>query len=187
MDLELLTQYLSDKEVESMKDCTLIASSLNEEGGLWLAEILEVEGCTTQGKDLLEAIQKAEELRDAIITINELQFKEEEKLDKDTQKNNNGDDVVGYFLSHKKKANGSICSDISEVLGIIEKFDIAEDRGNKAFRRHLGIMMTHLSPMLPTLSIGPWTIQSKSMKSELGKAPEWDGWKDKPKEKRESA
>ncbi|MDR3543950.1 MAG: type II toxin-antitoxin system HicB family antitoxin [Desulfosporosinus sp.] len=168
-----------------MKDFTLIASSFNEEGGLWLAEILEVEGCTTQGKDLLEAIQKAEELKDAIITINELQFKEEEKPDE--LKNNNNDDVVGYFLSHKKKANGSICSDISEVLGIIEKFDIEEDRGSKAFRRHLAIMLTHLSPTVPTLSIGPWTIQSKSMKSELGKAPEWDGWKDKPKENRVSA
>ena len=167
-----------------MKDFTLIASSLKEEGGLWLAEILEVEGCTTQGKDLLEAIQKAEELKDAIITINELQFKEEEKQD---ALNNNDDDVVGFFLSHKKKANGSICSDISEVLGIMEKFDIEEDRGNKAFRRHLGIMMTHLSPEVPTLSIGPWTIQSKSMKSELGKAPAWDGWKDKPIENKVSA
>ena len=167
-----------------MKDFTLIASSLKEEGGLWLAEILEVEGCTTQGKDLLEAIQKAEELKDAIITINELQFKEEEKQD---ELKNNDDDVVGYFLSHKKKANGSICSDIGEVLGIMEKFDIEEDRGNKAFRRHLGIMMTHLSPEVPTLSIGPWTIQSKSMKSELGKAPVWDGWKDKPIENKVSA
>ena len=42
-------------------------------------------------------------------------------------------------------------------------------------------MMTHLSLTNPTLSIGPWTIQSKSMKSELGKAHEWEGWKDKPK------
>ncbi|SPF49545.1 conserved hypothetical protein [Candidatus Desulfosporosinus infrequens] len=168
-----------------MRKFTLIASSLNEEGGLWLAEILEVEGCTTQGKDLLEAIQKAEELKDAIITINDLQFKEEDKQDE--QKNNDANDVVGYYLSHKKKANGSICSDIDEVLGIIEKFDIEEDRGNKAFRRHLGIMMTHLSLAVSTLSIGPWTIQSKSMKSELGKAPEWDGWKDKPKENKVSA
>jgi len=170
-----------------MKGCTLIASLLNEEeGGLWLAEILEVEGCTTQGKDLQEVIQKAEELREAIVTINELQFLEE-KVTKNVEKSKNDNDVVGFFLSHKKKANGSICSDIGEVLGIIEKFDIVEDRGNKAFRRHLGIMMTHLSPTNPTLSIGPWTIQSKSMKSELGKAPEWEGWKDKPHEKKESA
>ena len=169
-----------------MKDCTLIASPLNEEGGLWLAEILEVEGCTTQGKDLLEAIQRAEELREAIVTINELQFREEQET-KDEHKDSDSNDVIGYFLSHKHKANGSICSDIGEVLGIIEKFDVVEDRGNKAFRRHLGIMMTHLSLAIPTLSIGPWTIQSKSMKNELGKAPEWDGWKDKPKEKKESA
>ncbi|EGW36810.1 hypothetical protein [Desulfosporosinus sp. OT] len=168
-----------------MKDCTLIASSLNEEGGLWLAEILEVEGCTTQGKDLLEVIQKAAELREAIDKINELQFIEEDETTDEQKSSSN--DVVGFFLSHKKKANGSICSDISEVLGIIEKFDIPEDRGTKAFRRHLGIMLTHLSPAIPTLSIGPWTIQSKSMKSELGKAPEWEGWKDKPKEKKESA
>jgi predicted RNase H-like HicB family nuclease len=173
-----------------MKDCTLIASLLNEDGGLWLAEILEVEGCTTQGKDLLDVIQRAKELRDAIVTINELQFREEEETkdeDEDEQKNYNSNDVVGFFVSHKNKANGSICSDIGEVLGIIEKFDIVEDRGNKAFRRHLGIMLTHLSPMVPTLSIGSWTIKSKSMKSELGRAPEWEGWKDKPKEKQESA
>lgn len=169
-----------------MKDCTLIASPLKEEGGLWLAEILEVEGCTTQGKDLLEAIQRAEELREAIVTINELQFIEEDAT-KTEQKNINSNDVVGYFLSHRNKANGSICSDIGEVLEIIEKFDIVEDRGNKAFRRHLGIMMTHLSLEIPNLSIGPWTIHSKSMKNELGKAPEWEGWKDKPKEKREPA
>jgi len=170
-----------------MKGCTLIASLLNEEeGGLWLAEILEVEGCTTQGKDLHAVIQRAEDLREAIVTINELQFIEEKETT-DEQKNNNDNDVVGFFLSHKKKANGSICSDIGEVLGIIEKFDIVEDRGNKAFRRHLGIMMTHLSSVNPALSIGPWTIQSKSMKSELGKAPEWEGWKDKSKEKKESA
>ena len=169
-----------------MKDYTLIASLLNEdEGGLWLAEILEVEGCTTQGKDLQEVIQRAEELREAIVTINELQFIEG-KESKDEQKGNSGNDVVGFFLSHKKKANGSICSDIGEVLGIIEKFDIVEDRGTKAFRRHLGIMMTHLSPTIPTLSIGPWTIQSKSMKSELGRAPEWEGWKDKPKDLKEA-
>ncbi len=171
-----------------MKDYTLIASLLNEEeggGGLWLAEILEVKGCTTQGKDLQEVIQRAEELREAIVTINELQFIEGKEI-KDAGKSNNCNDVVGFFLSHKKKANGSICSDIGEVLGIIEKFDIVEDRGNKAFRRHLGIMMTHLSPSIPTLSIGPWTIQSKSMKSELGKAPEWEGWKDKPNELKES-
>jgi predicted RNase H-like HicB family nuclease len=169
-----------------MKDYTLIASLLNEdEGGLWLAEILEVEGCTTQGKDLQEVIHRAEELRGAIVTINELQFIEG-KESKDEQKGNSDNDVVGFFLSHKKKANGSICSDIGEVLGIIEKFDIAEDRGTKAFRRHLGIMMTHLSPTIPTLSFGPWTIQSKSMKSELGRAPEWEGWKDKPKELKEA-
>lgn len=166
-----------------MKGCTLIASSQNEEEELWLAEILEVEGCITRGKDLLEVIQRAEELKDAIVTINELQFLEKEETD--DEQNNNSNEVIGYFLSHKKKANGSICSDIGEVLGIIEKFDIEEDRGTKAFRRHLGIMMTHLSLDIPTLSIGPWTIQSKSMKSELGKAPEWNGWKDK--EKRESA
>lgn len=173
-----------------MKDCTLIASSLKEEEDLWLAEILEVEGCTTQGKDLLEVIQKAAELREAIITINKLQFIEKEENSKDDLNNttNNNNDIVGFFLSHKNKANGSICSDISEVLGIIEKFDIVKDRGNKAFRRHLGIMLTHLSPEIPNLSIGPWTIQSKSMKSELGKAPEWEGWKDKqPRDKKESA
>ena len=168
-----------------MNGCTLIASLLDKgEGELWLAEVLEVEGCTTQGKDLHEVIQRAEELREAMVKINELQFLEEKET-KDEQVDNNSNDVVGFFVSHKKKANGSICSDIGEVLGIIEKFDIAEDRGTKAFRRHLGIMMTHLSPLIPTLNIGPWTIQSKSMKSELGKAPEWEGWKDKPKEKRE--
>jgi len=170
-----------------MKGCTLIASLLNEEdGGLWLAEILEVEGCTTQGKDLQEVIQKAKELREAIVTINELQFVEENVTDNDHKNNNGTDDVVGFFLSHKQKANGSICSDISEVLEIIEKFDIAEDRGNKAFRRHLGILLTHLSPAVPTLTIGSWTIQSKSMKSELGKAPEWEGWKNKTKENKAS-
>jgi predicted RNase H-like HicB family nuclease len=170
-----------------MKGCTLIASLLNEEddGGLWLAEILEVEGCTTQGKDLQEVIQKAKELREAIVTINELQFIEENETENDHKNNNGNGDVVGFFLSHKKKANGSICSDISEVLEIIEKFDIPEDRGNKAFRRHLGIMLTHLSPTVSTLSMGPWTIQSKSMKSELGKAPEWEGWKNKTKENKE--
>ena len=166
-----------------MEACTLIASLLNEEEGelgelgeLWLAEILEVEGCTTQGKDLLEVIQKSKELREAIVTINELQFIEETKT-KDDQKSN--EDVIGFFLSHKRKANGSICSDIAEVLEIIEEFDIVEDRGNKAFRRHLGIMLTHLSPATPTLSIGPWTIQSKSMKGEVLRAHEWEGWKDK--------
>ena len=170
-----------------MKGCTLIASlQQHEEEGLWLAEILEVQGCTTQGKDLLEVIQRAEELREAIITINELQFLEKEET-KAEQNNNNTNEVVGFFLSHKNKANGSICSDINEVLGIIEKFDTLPDRGNKAFRRHLGIMLTHLSPEIPTLSIGPWTIHSKSMKSELGKAPEWEGWKDKTKDKKESA
>ena len=159
-----------------MKNCTLIASSLNEEG-LWLAEILEVNGCKTQGKDLLEVIQKAEELRDAIDTINGLQFNEEEQVkDEPTE---NDVDVVGYFVSHKNKANGSICSNISEVLGMIEEFDIAADRGTKAFRRHLGILMTHLSLEIPTLSIGHWTIQCKSMKRQLASAPKWDGWKDK--------
>ena len=167
-----------------MNGYTLIASSQNDEEELWFAEILEVEGCTTRGKDLLEVIQRAEELRNAIVTINELQFLEKEVAN-DEQNNNNSNEVVGFFLSHKNKANGSICSDISEVLGIIEKFDLVQDRGNPAFRRHLGIMMTHLSQELPILSIGPWTIQSKSMKSELGKAPEWNGWKDK--EKKESA
>lgn len=172
-----------------MEGCTLIASLLNEEeggGGLWLAEILEVQGCTTQGKNLQEVIQKAEELKEAIVKINNLQFIEEKEAN-DEQEKNNVNDVVGFFLSHKKKANGSICSDISEVLGIIKEFDIVEDRGDKAFRRHLGIMMTHLSSAIPTLSIGPWTIQSKSMKSKLDKAPAWEGWKNKPQEKNESA
>jgi len=170
-----------------MKGCTLVASLLNEEDGeLWLAEILEVEGCTTRGKDLQAVIQRATELREAIVTINEFQFLEE-KESKDGQTTSSANDVVGFFISHKKKANGSICSDIGEVLGIIEKFDILEDRGNKAFRRHLGIMLTHLSPVTPTLIIGPWTIQSKSMKSELGKAPEWEGWRDKAKDNKESA
>ena len=167
-----------------MKACTLIASLLNEEDGdlgeLWLAEILEVKGCTTQGKDLQDVIQKSKELRDALDIINELQFIEEkETKDKQTQTNNNGniDVVVGFFLSHKEKTNGSICSDIGEVLDIIKKFDIVQDRGNMAFRRHLGIMLTHLSPEIHTLSIGSWTIQFKSMKSELVKAHEWEGWK----------
>lgn len=169
-----------------MKACTLIASLLNEEDGdlgeLWLAEILEVEGCTTQGKDLQDVIQKSKELRDALDIINELQFIEEKETN-DEEKNNNGNiDVVGFFLSHKEKANGSICSDIGEVLDIIKEFDIVEDRGNMAFRRHLGIMLTHLSPAIRTLSIGPWTIQFKSMKNELVKAHEWEGWKDKPKD-----
>ena len=169
-----------------MKACTLIASLLNEEDGdlgeLWLAEILEVEGCTTQGKDLQDVIQKSKELRDALDIINELQFIEEKET-KDEEKDNNGNiDVVGFFLSHKEKTNGSICSDIGEVLDIIKEFDIVEDRGNMAFRRHLGIMLTHLSPAIRTLSIGPWTIQFKSMKNELVKAHEWEGWKDKPKD-----
>ncbi len=167
-----------------MKACTLIASLLNEEDGdlgeLWLAEILEVEGCTTQGKDLQDVIQKSKELRDALDIINELQFIEEKETN-DEEKNNNGN-VVGFFLSHKEKTNGSICSDITEVLDIIKEFDIVEDRGNMAFRRHLGIMLTHLSPAIRTLSIGPWTIQFKSMKNELVKAHEWEGWKDKPKD-----
>jgi len=158
-----------------MKNCTLIASPLNEDG-LWLAEIIEVKGCITQGKDLLEVIQRAEELREAIDTINGLQFKEEEPV---PEQEKNDCDVIGYFLSHKNKANGSICSNVSEVLGIIEEFDIVDDRGSKAFRRHLGIMITHLSLQIPTLSIGPWTIQCKSMKKQLASAPKWDGWKDK--------
>jgi len=161
-----------------MKNCTLIASPLNEEG-LWLAEILEVKGCKTQGNDLLEVIQRAADLRDALETITGLQFNEEEQtMSKDGQEENDKD-VIGYFVSHKNKANGSICSNISEVLGMIEEFDIVNDRGSKAFRRHLGILMTHLSLEIPTLSIGPWTIQCKSMKRQLATAPKWDGWKDK--------
>jgi len=159
-----------------MKHYTLIASPLNEEG-LWLAEIPEVKCCKTQGKDLLEVIQRAKELKEAIDTINGLQFLEEEQTEDNQEKNDN--DVIGYFVSHRNKANGSICSDISEVLGIIEEFDIVDDRGNKAFRRHLGIIMTHLCLEIPTLSIGPWTIQCKSMKRQLDNAPKWDGWKDK--------
>lgn len=170
-----------------MKNCTLIASSLNDEEDLWFAEFLGIEGCTTQGKDLLDVIQKAEELREAIVTIRELQFVEDEEI-QDIQKDNNDGDVVGYFLSHKNKANGSICSDINELLTVIERFDDINDRGSKAFRRHLGIMLTHLSPAFSTLTIGPWTIQSKSMKNELARAPEWEGWKEKSsKEKKESA
>ena len=159
-----------------MKNYTLIASVLNEEG-LWLAEIPEVQGCKTHGKDLLEVIQRAKELKEAIDTINGLQFREDEQTEDEREKNDH--DVIGYFVSHKNKANGSICSDISEVLGIIEEFDIVGDRGNKAFRRHLGIMMNHLSLKIPTLCIGPWTIQCKSMKKQLDTAPKWDGWKDK--------
>ncbi|EHQ88417.1 type II toxin-antitoxin system HicB family antitoxin [Desulfosporosinus youngiae] len=166
-----------------MKSCTLIASPLNEEG-LWFAEILEVEGCKTQGNDLLEVIQKAKELREAIDTINGLQFDEEESPS-DEEENNC--DVVGYFVSHKNKANGSICSNISEVIGMIEDFDIVTDRGSKAFRRHLRIIMTHLSLEMPTLSIGPWTIQCKSMKRQLASAPKWEGWKDKWNANEESA
>ena len=177
-----------------MKNCTLVASQLNEEG-LWLAEILEVKGCTTQGNNLLEAIQRADELRVAINTINGLQFIEEthaenndeqEDKDKDEQEKNN-QDVIRFFVSHKNKANGSICSDVNEVLGIIEEFDILDDRGSKAFRRHLGIMMTHLSLEIPTLSIGPWTIQCKSMKRQMDNAPKWDGWKDKWNGKEQTA
>lgn len=159
-----------------MKNCTLIASLLNEEG-LWLAEILEVKGCKTQGKDLLEVIQRVEELRNAIDKINGLQFLEEEQSENELEKDDH--DVIGYFVSHKNKANGSICSNINEVLEIIEEFDNVDDRGDKAFRRHLGIMMTHLSLEFPTMSIGPWTIQCKSIKKQLGSAPKWDGWKDK--------
>lgn len=159
-----------------MKDCTIIASPLSEEG-VWLAEIIEVKGCKTQGKDLLEVIQRAEELRDAIDTINGLQFREDEQVKPEQEQNDC--DVIGYFVSHKNKANGSICSNIREVLGMIEEFDRLEDRGSKAFRRHLGIIMTHLSLDMPTLSIGPWTIQCKSMKRQLASAPKWDGWKDK--------
>lgn len=160
-----------------MKNCTLIASLLNEEEELWLAEILEVKGCKTQGNNLLQVIQRAEELREAIEKINGLQFLEEVSMENELEKGDH--DVVGYFLSHKNKANGSICSDISEVLGIIEEFDLVDDRGDKAFRRHLGIMMTHLSLEMSTLSIGPWTIQCKSIKKQLGTAPKWDGWKEK--------
>lgn len=172
-----------------MKACTLIASLLNEQEGelgeLWLAEILEVEGCITQGGNLQEVIHKSKELRAALEIINELQFIEGKEM-KD-EENNSNHDVVGFFLSHKGKANGSICSNIGEVLDIIEDFDIVEDRGNKAFRRHLGIMLTHLSPSIRTLSIGSWTIQFKSMKSELVKGHEWEGWKDKPKDNYASA
>jgi Uncharacterized conserved protein len=160
-----------------MKNCTLIASLLNEEEGLWLAEILEVKGCKTQGKDLLEVIQRAEELKEAIEKISGLQLVEEEQSENEPEKD--AHDVLGYYVSHKNKANGSICSDISEVIGMIEEFDIVSDRGDKAFRRHLGILMTHLSLEMPTLSIGPWTIQCKSIKKQLGTAPKWDGWKDK--------
>ncbi|MCB8818721.1 type II toxin-antitoxin system HicB family antitoxin [Desulfosporosinus shakirovi] len=159
-----------------MKNCTLIASPLNEEG-LWLAEIIGVKGCITQGNDLMEVIQRAEELRDALDIINGLQFREEEPAEEEEEQNDC--DVIGYFVSHKNKANGSICSNINEVLGIIEEFDVVEDRGSKAFRRHLGIMITHLSLQIPTLCIGPWTIQCKSMKKQLASAPKWDGWKDK--------
>lgn len=151
-----------------MKHCTLIASPLKEEG-LWLAEILEVKGCKTQGRDLLEVIQRVEELKEAIDTINGLQFIEEEQT-KDTQ------DVIGYYISHKNKANGSMCSNISEVLGIIEEFDIVDSRGDKAFRRHLGIMMTHLSLEIPTLSIGSWTIQCKSINMQLETARWQNKW-----------
>lgn len=159
-----------------MKNYTLIASPLNEEG-LWLAEILEVKGCKTQGMDLLEVIQKVEELRAAIETINGLQYIEDEQIE-DEQKES-GSEVIGYFLSHKNKTNGSICSSISEVLEVIEDFDIIEDRGDKAFRRHLGIMLTHLSLEFSTLSIGPWTIQCKPITKQLESAPKWSGWKDK--------
>lgn len=167
-----------------MKNCTLVASTVNDEG-LWLAEIIEVEGCITQGKDLQEVVQRAKELREAIDTIKGLQFNEEEPAEDIQEKNE--DDALGYFVSHKNKANGSICSNISEVLEIIKEFDILDDRGNKAFRRHLGIMITHLSPQLPTLSIGPWTIQCKSMKKQLATAPKWDGWKNKSNGKEETA
>lgn len=160
-----------------MKNCTLIASPVNEEG-IWLAEIIEVKGCITQGQDLQQVIQRAEELRDAIETINGLQFNEEAPEMDEQEKSDS--DVLGYFVSHKNKANGSICSKISEVLGMIEEFDVVDDRGSKAFRRHLGIMLTHLSLQVHTLSIGPWTIQCKSMKKQLAAtAPKWDGWKDK--------
>jgi|GEM_PF-1202961 len=176
-----------------MKACTLIASLLNEEEGdleeLWLAEILEVKGCTTQGKNIQDAIQKSKELREALDIINELQFIEgNETKNKDEEKSNTvNNDVVGFFLSHKEKTNGSICSDIAEVLDIVKEFDIKEDRGDMAFRRHLGIMLTHLSPAIRNLSIGPWTIQFKSIKNELVKAHEWEGWKDKPKDNYMSA
>ena len=166
-----------------MKHCTLIASPLNEEGQ-WLAEILEVKGCVTQGSNLIEVIQRAEELKEAIDTINGLQFNEENQLDDEKEKKET--DVIGYFISHKNKANGSICSNISEVLAIIEEFDVSSDRGSKAFRRHLGILITHLSLEMPTLIIGPWTIQCKSMKRQLANAPKWDGWKEKSNGKEET-
>ncbi|MDP4159671.1 MAG: type II toxin-antitoxin system HicB family antitoxin [Bacillota bacterium] len=168
-----------------MKSCTVIASLLNEDEELWLAEILEVKGCKTQGKNLHEVIKRAEDLKDAMDKINGLQFSEEEPTE--IEKENEDEDVLGYFLSHKNKANGSICFDINEVLGIMEEFDIVEDRGDKAFRRHLGIMLTHLSLEVPTLSIGPWTIQCKSIKRQLGAAPKWDGWKDKWNGNKETA
>lgn len=103
-----------------MKNCTLVASTVNDEG-LWLAEIIEVEGCITQGKDLQEVVQRAKELREAIDTIKGLQFNEEEPAEDIQEKNE--DDALGYFVSHKNKANGSICSNISEVLEIIKEFD----------------------------------------------------------------
>lgn len=159
-----------------MKNCTFIASLLNEEEGLWLAEVLEVKGCKTQGNDLREVIQRAEELKEAIEKINSLQFSEEQA---EAEPEKEAQDVLGYFVSHKSKANGSICTDVNEVLGMIEEFDVVDDRGDKAFRRHLGIMLSHLSLKLPTLTIGPWTIQCKSIKRQLGSAPKWDGWKDK--------
>ena len=164
---------------------------LNEEEGLWLAEIPEVKGCKTQGKDLLEVIQRATDLREAIDTINGLQFLEEEQPENENENADENEkkdiDVIGYFVSHKNKANGSICSNIREVLDVIDGFDIVDDRGNKAFRRHLGIMITHLSLEIPTLSIGPWTIQCKSIKRQLDTAPKWDGWKDKWNGKEETA
>ncbi|MGI6119855.1 MAG: type II toxin-antitoxin system HicB family antitoxin [Desulfosporosinus sp.] len=167
-----------------MKHSTIIASPLNEEG-LWLAEIPEVKGCKTQGKDLLEVVQKVEELRAAIDTINGLQFIEKEQPEDEQDKNDLN--TIGYFISHKNKANGSICSTISEVLGIIEEFDIVADRGDKAFRRHLGIMLTHLSLEIPILSIGPWTIKCKSITPQLASAPKWGGWKDKLNRNEETA
>lgn len=159
-----------------MKDYTLIASPLNEEG-YWFAEILEVNGCKTQGTDLSDVIQRVEELRAAIETINGLQYIEDEQTEDEQTENDLN--VIGYFLSHKNKTNGSICSSISEVLKVVEDFDIVEDRGDKAFRRHLGIMLTHLSLEIPTLSIGPWTIQCKPITKQLESAPKWAGWKDK--------
>ena len=93
-----------------MKTCTLIASLLNKQEGelgeLWLAEILEVEGCTTQGKDLQDVIQKAKDLREALDIINELQFIEEKETKDEEQNDNGNEDVVGFFYHISKKPMG---------------------------------------------------------------------------------